>query len=526
MSAKSRWVSVLAVALLAVAFVVTAVLGGGNVGESSDSLFSRKETINLWYTDDAMTDFLNSAAVAYTESQNAYRIEPTLIDATDYIQTLYDASVEGEDFPDVFIVSNDYLERLWLTGLASEIVDEEHFGAASSENTDEEESESSGDDIQETDAAEDDTGADAEDETEKTAAADDAADGTGTETDEDADDAAAADTAAEAEGSSYFCEAALNAVTYQDMILGYPLSFEAAAFLYNEEYLQTMADTAGISLKEAIPGTMMDVITLANSYDAPSNVSAVLKWDVSDIFYNYCFLGYYMSIGGETGDNTDVLRVYNQQLISCLQVYQQLNQFFSIDTSSDDYESVTQDFAEGEIVFTLATSDAVETITQYCEENGTELNYGVTSIPDLTSSLHSKTLSITNCMVINGYSANKEAAQAFIQYVIFENMDSFYSQTGKLPALEGIAFEDEHLEGFYEAYVDSAPITKLRSASNFWMLLENTFAQVWDGEDPNEQLRLLCEQLLIQMTGQDTVTVNAIEDPEYIDIQSELSGGE
>ena len=481
MSVKSRWVSVLAVALLVVVLIATAVLGGGNVGESSDSLFSRRETINLWYTDDAMTDFLNSVAVAYTESQNAYRIEPTLIDATDYIQTLYDASVEGEDFPDVFIVSNDYLERLWLTGLASEIVDEEHFGAASSEDTDEEERESAGDDIQETDAAED---------------------------------------------SSYFCEAAVNAVTYQDMILGYPLSFEAAAFLYNEEYLQTMADTAGVSLAEAVPETMIDVITLANSYDAPENVSAVLKWDVSDIFYNYCFLGNYMSIGGTTGDNADELRVYNQQLISCLQVYQQLNQFFSIDTSSDDYESVIQDFAAGRIVFTLATSDAVETIAEYCAENGTELNYGVTSIPDLTSSLKSKTLSITNCMVINGYSENKEAAQEFIQYVIFDNMDLFYSQTGKSPALEGITFEDDHLNGFYEAYVDSAPITKLRSASNFWMLLENTFAQVWDGEDPNEQLRLLCEQLLIQMTGQDTVTVNAIEDPDYIDIQSELSGGE
>ena len=455
MSAKSRLISVIIVIALIASLAGIAIYGGVSEGEDTESLFSRRETINLWYTDEAMSDYLNSVAVAYTDSQNQYRVEPTLIDDTDYIQTLYDASVEGGDYPDVFIAGNDYLERLWLTGLAAEVEEESYF----------------------------------DDET-------------------------------------YYCTAAQNAVTYDEKILGYPLSFEAAAFLYNEDYLQTMADTAGLTLEEAVPETMIDVITLANSYDAPENVSAVLKWDVSDIFYNYGFLGYYMSIGGETGDDTDTLRVYNQQLISCLQVYQQLNQFFSIDTSSDDYESVIQSFAAGEIVFTLATTDAVDAIASYCKTNGTELNYGVSAIPDLTDDLRSRTLSITNCMVINGYSDRQDAAEDFIQYVIFENAASLYAQTGKMSALATLSYEDEHLAGFYEAYVDSAPITKLRSASNFWMLLENTFAQVWDGEDPNEQLRLLCEQLLIQMTGQDTVSVSAIEDPEYVDIQSQLEGGE
>ena len=58
------------------------------------------------------------------------------------------------------------------------------------------------------------------------------------------------------------------------------------------------------------------------------------------------------------------------------------------------------------------------------------------------------------------------------------------------------------------------------------MLLENTFSQVWDGEDPNEQLRQLCQQLLIQMTGQDNVQVETISNPAYVDIRSELQGGE
>mgnify|MGYP001117657311 FL=1 len=105
-------------------------------------------------------------------------------------------------------------------------------------------------------------------------------------------------------------------------------------------------------------------------------------------------------------------------------------------------------------------------------------------------------------------------------------VEHFFDLTGKAPAAAGYSFSDEHMNGFYDAYTDSAPITKLRSASNFWMLLENTFSQVWDGEDPNEQLRQLCQQLLIQMTGQDNVQVETISNPAYVDIRSELQGGE
>ncbi len=455
MNIKRRFLSVLVILLIAAAFVYIAAAYGETAGSSSESVFSRKETINLWYTDDSLTDYLNSVCVAYTDSQSDYRVEPTLIEDTDYVQKIYDASKEGEEYPDLFIAGNDLLERLWLSGLATEITDTEHFS-----------------------------------------------------------------------DTHTYCQSALDAATYQNKVIAYPMSFEAAALLYNVDYLQSMAENAGQTLEETVPGTMVDVITLANSYDAPDNVTAVLKWDVSDIFYNYCFVGNYLDIGGEYGDDTSQLHVYNQQLISCLQVYQQLNQFFSIDSSTDDYDSVIQDFAAGKIVFTLATSDSVKKIAQYEKTNGTTVNYGVTRIPDLTSDLKSKTMSITNCLVVNGYSEQQEEANAFAQYLLYQGMSNFFDQTGKAPAIAGYTFSDEHMNGFYDAYTDSAAITKLRSASNFWMLLENTFSTVWDGEDPNEQLRQLCQQLLIQMTGQENVQVETIEDPAYVDIQSKLTGGD
>ena len=40
-------------------------------------------------------------------------------------------------------------------------------------------------------------------------------------------------------------------------------------------------------VKELLPSTIEDIKTFADNYDAPEQVEGVFKWDVTDIFYNY-----------------------------------------------------------------------------------------------------------------------------------------------------------------------------------------------------------------------------------------------
>ena len=60
-----------------------------------------------------------------------------------------------------------------------------------------------------------------------------------------------------------------------------------------------------------------------------------------------------MIVGGAAGDNTANMNIYNKDAIDCLKVYQDLNQFFSIDTKEISYEKVLNDFMEGKIVYTV-----------------------------------------------------------------------------------------------------------------------------------------------------------------------------
>ncbi len=451
MNRKARLFGAAAVFLLLAALVVVA-LRPSPAQDSSEPLFSTRTTIRLWYQDDSLTDFFSDAAAAYNQSHRQARVVPTLVTDTDYVQKLYDASVEGDEFPDVFVAENGDLGRLYKAGLAAEVTGTQYFA-----------------------------------------------------------------------NTNTFPQSAIDAVTCNDLVVAYPLCFETSAFLYNTDYLQSMADSLGQSLTDTVPKTMLDVIRLANGYDAPEGVSAVMKWDVSDIFYNYCFVGAYLDVGGPDGDDPDSLELYNSQLIQCLQVYQQMNQYFAIDSKTDDYDSVLQSFEDGSLVFMLATTGAVQDIRDKIADGSSTIHYGVATIPDSTDSLQTKTMSVTDCLVVNGYSEHQDLAEDFIQYVLDSQMDSFYDTTGMPAAKSGITYSDEHMDGFVQAYADSVPVTKLREASNFWMLLEETFQDVWDGTDCNDALHDLAQKVMIQISGTENYKVDKIADPEPIDITADLS---
>ena len=123
MSFRKRLLAVLVVCLMA-ELVWYAGITKMTVKEQSreNTFFMNKDTLYLWYMDESLTDYLNSAAVEYNEKYNV-RIIPRLTTGRDYLEELNDHSVSEEEMPDMYIVSNDSLEKAWLAGLASEIRD-------------------------------------------------------------------------------------------------------------------------------------------------------------------------------------------------------------------------------------------------------------------------------------------------------------------------------------------------------------------------------------------------------------------
>ncbi len=468
MDLRKRLLAVLAVICM-LAAVVYVGASGMKIREDVESqpFFNNKETIYFWYSDEAMTDYISSAAVAFGQDRDV-RVIPVLASDSEYLEAINDASLHGSQIPDVYIISNDSLEKAYLAGLASRIVDEKGVCTL-----------------------------------------------------------------------THFPQTAISAVTYKDKLIAYPYFYETSAFLYNKTYLeawtaeQLAAQTEGTGVVEipddvpdaedpvddeeyagedvlvvtqeklaaGIPSNMDEVLAFADNYEAPENVEAVLRWDVSDIFYNYYFVGGYMVVGGESGDDENNINIYNEETKACLQVYQKLNQFFFIESDTVTYESVVQDFIEGKIVFTVATTDVLAKLEAAKADGTFPYEYGIAMIPQPSAQLRGRSLSVTNCVAVNGYSEHRQLANEFAAYLTGSYYADLYERTGKVSANLSANQDNEYLKTFMEEYKNADSLPKMMETSNFWIRLEILFSRVWDGGDIDTLLRELSDQILSQVNN-------------------------
>ena len=290
---------------------------GQSIFENKSFFPRQRTTIRLWYTDDSLTSYLQSKAVAYSEVNPGVRVEPSLVSGLEYLEAINKASLTDENYPDLFIITNDSLEKAYLAGLAMEVSGGEDYFS-----------------------------------------------------------------------EDMFPSAAINSVMYNGRYIAYPMYFETSSLVYNKTYLEDMAkekiqaeidaaegeqaqseidgdensdgtlegnpedvqqadeisteitqDMIDATVKESLPATISDILSFAQSYNAPDQVEAVFKWDVTDIFYNYFIVGSYMNVGGKAGDNVELIDIYNSDTISCMKIYQQLSQFFAIEAATTNYDS-------------------------------------------------------------------------------------------------------------------------------------------------------------------------------------------
>ncbi len=495
MSFGKRIISVgLSLLLLAAAFWAGTRTRGQVVYDGYDYT----TTLNIWYTDEALTDYLSSVAVKYNE-ENGIRVIPVLQTGLELLEKINQESLALEGTtPDLFIASHDIMEKAYLGGLATEISNPDNLVSEAN-----------------------------------------------------------------------FPETAIRAVTYQGKLGGYPFSYETSVLLYNNSYLMTFAEEQILNelreeqearkeaeqesdssdsetgegtgvliseeelkaraeerVQELIPATFTKLLEFADGYNAPENVDAVFKWDVSDIFFNYFFVGNYFNLGGYAGDDVNAVDLYNREAIAALQEYQDLGQYFAIDGKEVAYETVLRDFIEGRVVMTTATSDVIRVLEEARKAGEFEYEYGLAPIPDLSNEMPTRNLSITNVVYINGYSPLKEEANDFAAALTGEYAKDLYAMAGKASPNRLASQQEAVTTTFMEEYEDSVPLPKMMVTSNFWLQMEIVFDRIWNGEEVSMQLMELSEIIKSQIKGE-AVSESYIfvpkETVEYIEYEDESS---
>lgn len=423
------------------------------LAQEAGELADETKQLTLWYTDEKLNTYLVEAAAEF-ERQHHVEVTLQLVTAVDYIEHINTASISDLGGPDLFITSSELLEKARLSGLA---VENDSFTKRELENS--------------------------------------------------------------------FPQKALDAATCGGKLMAYPFYFETCFLLYNKQYT------------DAAPAAIDEILAYADSFEGGAgteNVESIFKWNVADIFYNFFFVSNYVNLGGATGDNKEEVDLSAEEIVRCLEYYQSLNAFFAIDADEVTTEDVLQEFIDGKIVYTIAKTDAIAKLDeaialgqvyQVPEEEAEEAEdggeaaeeeaqqpapeetaadngyfYGIAQVPGLTEELQTKGLSVTNSVVVNAYSRERELAKDFAKYLTYDKVDSLYTMADKMPVKMGVSYANEEMNVLISQYENSVEVPKITDLSNYWIEMEIAFANIWRGNDVGTEIEAVNQMIHAQLS--------------------------
>ncbi len=362
----------------------------------------------VWYTSDSLTPYMDYVAEDY-EKETGMHVVAKKVSPADFVEQIYAASIsENASTPDVYITSNDCLEKAYLSGVATE-----QYLSLSPED---------------------------------------------------------------------FSESALHAVTYKGKQIASPLYFDTSVLLYNKKYI------------DSAPETMDGILAFAESFEEMEGVENILKWDCSNGFRNYFFVGRYLEVAGADGDDVGQLDVTNESLMQALAYFQSMSDYFSIDIEKVTEEEVLSEFMEGKTVFVFGDTSSFATL-----DAAGMTNYGVAKLPALKEGLESQGIGVTNVAVVNGFSNKQEEAAAFVKALTVDYADALYGLTGKVPAALKADLKQEGCQVAREQYGTCRQLPKLMGLGDFWMQFEITMTDIWKGNDVAAEMNEFNSQMKMRL---------------------------
>ena len=325
-------------------------------------------------------DFFEYAARQYfakTGVKAVFKCQDTL----DYIGMIYDDTIKGEDYPDVYLLNGDGLEEAYLYGLAA---------------------------LNETQKA--------------------------------------------YEGAS---QKALEASSYEEKLLGYPLSYDANVFVYQNGYFENR------------PESLQAIIDYSNENEPGENVEYLLEWDVNDAFYDFPFIGNSVTFEKTAPEMMNV--TYDEDLYQKdLEYFETILGSFSLDINTVSMDSILEHFKDGKTLCAFVNTDSLQKLD--------DISYSVMEIPALNEELPSVACASTDMLVVNDFSKNAPDAADFAEFVTVQLADVLHDMSGHYSVFLSQNASDAEKTA-YQAYEDAILLPDSQDAKDFWVGLKEKIAE-------------------------------------------------
>ncbi|MDE5967166.1 MAG: hypothetical protein K2G89_10080 [Lachnospiraceae bacterium] len=269
---------------------------------------------------------------------------------------------------------------------------------------------------------------------------------------------------------------AKNALSSGVGVYGYPVYLDTFFMLYDQDF-------AGE------PITIENVLEFSENFVDEENKKEIFRWDISDPFYNFMFLGGYASLLGATGEDASLYDVTNEYVVESMEYFQSIHEILSMDMEDSSYAKIKKKVKKNKLIYAICKTDILPVLEE------TENSYKLAKLPKLTDTLNSGSLSITYAACVNPYSDSISAATLFSIFLSYEFSGEQFGLNRKISTRSSITRSDENDILIFDQYILSDTIPKALQMGDFWTYSEVAFSNIWHGADVKEELSNLQETI-------------------------------
>lgn len=245
---------------------------------------------------------------------------------------------------------------------------------------------------------------------------------------------------------------AVSAATYEDKLLGYPLSFNTCVFVFQPDYFGDA------------PESLQSIIDYSNENDPAENVEYLLEWDVNDAFYDFPFIGNSVTFEKTETDTMNV--IYNEDLYQQdLEYFDTILASFSVDADTVSEKRIIENFLAGRTLSAIIDTDSLYKLDGY--------RYELVQMPNLNETLAAPVCAITDMLVVNDFSEKQDTAAEFAYFATVTMAKDLYGISGHFSVIPTENQGQEERVAF-DAYETAVLVPDSKDARDFWVNLQET----------------------------------------------------
>ncbi|WP_127531499.1 sugar ABC transporter substrate-binding protein [Paenibacillus kobensis] len=278
---------------------------------------------------------------------------------------------------------------------------------------------------------------------------------------------------------------AVKAVSYDDVLYGYPRSVETYAMIYNKTLFP-----------EGAPKSFEDIVTFAKTYNDTKNNKFAIMWEIGNFYFNYGFLaatgGY---LFGDGGTKADDIGLNNDGAVQGAKFYASLKDIIPMNTGDVTYDIKKGLFTGGTLGIDI---NGPWTLPDY---KASGVDYGVAPLPTI-SGKPMVSFSGVKAWYVNSFTKYPNAAKLFAKFVTSKEAQlKEFEMNGILPANKEAAADskvqgDAVTKAFLDQFNVSQPMPSIPEMGNVWNPAAAALSEVWnDGKDAKASLDNAVQQI-------------------------------